>query len=190
MTDKQAKFFYFPAWGKCADANEWRMERGRLVGARLAADGQHQCGVQSVRPLFDAIWDAAEAIALAEHRAVKPDDLRHGCHVVAIGRDRSSKEMVNKEVERVVSLFRLLTNPENVEAQMNWDSPERAEKKNLIQAIKKKAPDEYICHIARDRWNGQFEYPWWEDLPLPALRQLAMTLNNRNAKWEAGKVES
>lgn len=178
MTERQLKFFYFPAWGRCADANDWRMEKGRMRAERST-----DRGTGATADLFAKVWSVAEQLAGAEHRAVKPDDLRRGCHVVAIQRNKSSKDLTNNEVERVVALFRVLTDPDNLDFVMDWEHPDRATQRNLVAAIKRKAEEAYICKIAGDKFRGQFEYPYWEDLKIWQLRQLAVTLNERAKKW-------
>jgi hypothetical protein len=179
MTEAQQKRFYFPAWNKCADANDWRMAKGRFIGRRSAPLGT----APDICAVYDQVFAFAEQLAAAEHRGLKPDDLRHACTMVVTGKNQSSSNLNNREVQRVVDLFDLLRDPTNLDFVMRWVNPEVSERKNLVKAIKQKAEEAYICAIAKDRFNGQFEYPFWEDLPINLLKQLAMTLNNRNRAY-------
>lgn len=192
MTANQQRRFYFPLWGKVCDAQDWRMENARLVGARQPAYGR----AESTR-LYNAVWDVAEILARHEHRAVKPDDLRHACHQVALStpgstpvsgvpagvapavRKISSHTLTNKQLDRVAALFRVLIDPDDIDAMLAWSDPSIGEKKRLEYAIKNAAPFAYIDKICRDKFAGIYSSPFWEDLPLPALKQLVVTLKNR-----------
>jgi hypothetical protein len=180
MTEAQQKRFYFPAWNKCADVNDWRMQKGRFVGSLQTAT---RGAPPDIRAVIEQVWGFAEQLAAAEHRGLKPDDLRHACTMVVTGKNQSSSNLNNREVQRVVDLFDLLRDPTNLDFVMRWVNPEVSERKNLVKAIKAKAEEAYICAIAKDRFSGQFEYPFWEDLPINLLKQLAMTLNNRNRAY-------
>ena len=173
MTEAQSKRFYFPAWHKASLAQNWRMERGRLLASRQAS-----WGFKEVDAAYHAVWDAAEGLARQQHRAVTAEDLRHGCHVAALGVDKSSTEFSNKELDRVVTLFKLLANAEDVDAMMDWLHPENAERKRLSWAVKQ-YPFAYVDKICRGKFGGFYQSPFFEDLPIAALRQLAMTLRGR-----------
>lgn len=174
MTEAQQRSFYFPAWNRCTRANDWRMERGRLVGKRAASHGGPETSA-----LYERVWIAAEELARRQARSVTAEDLRHACHVVALGRDKSSKELRNAEVDRVVGLFRVLQDPDDLDALLDWLHPENGERKRLVAAIKAAAPHAYIDRICRSRSDWNYEPPFWEDLELSALRQLRITLRRR-----------
>jgi hypothetical protein len=175
MTKAQQTRFYFPAWNRCAAANHWLIRAGRLVGKRLETHG----GPQSTN-LYHQVWTAAQARAADHHRAVIPDDLRHACHQVALGHDKPSADLTNKEVDRVVTLFAILQDPDNLDAQIDWDHPDEAARKRLVHSIGNLAPFPYIDQICRDKFGAAYTTPFWEDLSIAHLRQLHLTLRGRH----------
>ena len=177
MTDAQKYKFYFPAWNRCARNNFWTMTKGRLN-----AEPQEN----PLIPELAAVWTYALQIARDEHRGVVPDDLRHACHIVAIGRDKSSEKLTNREVNRVVELFDMLADPDDVTARMRWENPELAEKQGLIKSIKEKAPEDYIRKISEDKFGTMS----WEDLDVHKLRQLVITVTNRRPTWSGPRPKT
>jgi hypothetical protein len=174
MTDKQWFKFYLPAWSACADANTWLSKKGVFLGKQAPMFGRAEAG-----ELYNQVWIAAQQLALAEHRALKPDDFRHACHIVALGRPKSSKDFTNAECDRVVCLFKILTNPDDIDALIEWDHPEIAAVKRLKWSIEHAAPDAYVRKIAADKFGTRL----WEDLEEGQLRHLAMTLRHRRGAW-------
>jgi hypothetical protein len=174
MSPKQLKFFYGPAWTRCARANNWHSLRALALPA---PEIQSPTGQE----LRVAVVDAADALARREHRGPRTDDYRHACHVVALGKNKSSLDMTNAEVERVVALFRVLAEPDSIEAVLEWQSPERAKHRNLVKAARHAAPEAYTREILRHRFGGRDV----EELSVRELQQLCMTLNNRKEAWRA-----
>jgi hypothetical protein len=170
MTERQQKRFYFPAWNECVLANQWRMEKKRLIipEDRLTAEGRQ-------------VVDFALQRAAAEHRGPTLDDLRHAAHIVAFGRDKSSTSLTNAETDKIVTLFRLLTDPENLDAVIAWAAYLRGEDPGSVKRVEwfitNAAPDAYVRQIAADRFGTR----QWENLNLGQKRSLAMTLSNRKA---------
>jgi hypothetical protein len=173
MTEKQHKRFYLAAWNRCANARDWRTEKGRFTGRMIP-----QFGVGTVRELYTQVWTAAHQLALTDHRAIKPDDFRHACHIVALGRDKGSKDFTSAECDRVVTLFKMLTEPDDIDAQIDWDHPENAALRRLKWAIEHSAPDPYVRAIAADKFGTKL----WEDLEPQQLRYLMVTLNERRRR--------
>jgi hypothetical protein len=175
MTEAQQRKFYFPAWNRAAGRHDWVMRGGRLVGKRLDVFGLAQ-----VNGLYQRVWAAAAERALQGHRGVTAEDLRHGCHVVALGQDKGSGDLTSGECDRVVCLFRLMADPDDLDAQIAWEHPEEGEKKRLKWVIGQAAPEAYISAISKDRFGTIF---WETDLSAGQLRQLLMTLKGRQRKW-------
>lgn len=185
MTPSQ-KNLYFNLWREVTIAHDWRMIKGRLLATRPEAAGQAEADKLALR-----VWEAACALAGQAHRAITADDLRHACHIVAIGKDISSKVMTNKQLNRLFALFKFLKDPNNIAAAIAWENPEDADRKSLIIVIQRYAGlactgnaehhvDAYINEICKHRtdWPNYHE-PHWEDLQLHQLRQLVTTLSNR-----------
>ena len=180
MTPAQQRRFYFPAWQDAARRRGWLMMDGRLM-----ADLDAPLWLPIEHPLTDllpAIHARARELASAEHRAPQPNDLRHACHHVALGRDLSSKRMNSSQTDRVVALFRLIADPENLAPLTAWAEPDASKCRRYVRACRLLATDAYILAIARDKFcPGDFEPPFWESLRLPHLAQLLLTLRNRCA---------
>jgi hypothetical protein len=170
MTEKQSKFYYFPAWNKAAAVHEWRMAKGRLVGKR-----QDRHGLEETTGLYHMVWAAAELLARKEARAVRPDDLRHGCHLVALAKDKSSAEFTNAEVDRVVTLFRVLTDPDDLDAIMAWAHPEIRERERMVWFIREKCVEGYVRSLCSQLYGTDD----FLSLNPETLRELVMTLKHR-----------
>lgn len=173
MTKAQTKKFYFPAWTAAVQANGWHMEQCRLQldESRLGVEGR-------------AVVNFARQRAARDHRGITLDDLRHGAHLYALGRDISSSKLENREVDRVVTLFRLLARPDNLKARIAWDSPELAERDGLARYVATLAPEAVILAISRNAWDTA----QWEDRNVSDLRWLVRTLKDRHERKASREV--
>lgn len=174
MTPLQKNRFFFPRWTAACRALGWKMADGRLVlpEAKLNEHGKK-------------VFAAATAIADREQRAPTLDDLRHGCYVVALGRDRDTLKLNNREVDAVASLFKLLVNDTDIAADQRLTNPDIAERERLVLKIHSlKIPDAVIDGVCRKSFAPVYSAPWFEDLPLVSLRALVgilMEISQRNA---------
>ena len=180
MTTKQQRFLYFPAWNRVTLAHNWTMSKGRLQGRR-----QETWAHAEPAELYQRVWEAAGNLARAGHRAITPEDLRHACHVVALGRDKSSTDMDNQETDRVVTLFRILADPDDLDAILAWTNPENSERKRYVASIRQRADFKYIDKLCRDKFSGTYTTPFYEDLPMPQLKQLYLTIRARFPRHQA-----
>lgn len=142
MTDKQKFKFYFPAWRNCCLANEWHMVKGRLDfnPERLTDEGRK-------------VMTFARQRAVTEKRGITLDDMRHGAHWLALGKDKSSAHLNNAEVDRVVCLFRVLQDPDDLDSRIKWEAYERGEDPgavNRLDYIIKTIPDALARKISQD----------------------------------------
>jgi hypothetical protein len=161
---------YGRRWGAVCAANAWRMARGRLAPeARLGGS-----------PAHEQVAALAERHARQMGRSVTVDDLRRACTAAAGGRFVSTYDLTNNQFTALLNLFALLMDPENLQAAIERDQPEIAQRRRYVAAIQRLAPEAYTLEVARDRFGGRFTPPHWEDLPIPALHQLAMTLRHRS----------
>lgn len=177
MTEAQQRRFYFPCWNACAVANGWFMVKGRLRADLVTQREEYAAWSDPARELYLKVVTTAEQLALQNHRHVVADDLRRGCNVVATGKI-SSGDLDNKQTNRVVALFKLLADPEDLDAVMNWIHPENAERGSFVAFLKKKAHEGLIVTIARNA----FATSDWESLPIEKLRWLAKELKNREPR--------
>jgi hypothetical protein len=179
MTDSQKKFFYFPAWNACVQANGWRMAKGRLV---VKAEARMQ------NAELNHVFTFAEQRAMMARRGLTKDDLRHGCHLLALGRDKSSNDLTNADLDHVVTLFRLLTNPLDLNARLAWDAYARGEDPGAVKRVEyfiRRCPEAYVRAIAADKFGTRN----WENLTVKQKGLLSMTLANRRPKAETLKPE-
>ncbi|HSM84591.1 MAG TPA: hypothetical protein VLT16_00510 [Candidatus Limnocylindrales bacterium] len=182
MTEAQQKRFYFPAWNACARVNDWRMVQGRLVADLRRQRAEAQGWPETAREVMLQVLDYAEQLAAQEHRAATAADLRHACNLVATqGRRSSSEDLDNKQTNRVVVLFKLLQEPEDLDAIMGWLHPEESDRKGLANFIRKQAPEATLVAIAKHAFGTIF----WEDLEHGKLKWLLKQVKGRQQEWHA-----
>lgn len=152
MNANQRKFFYFPAWNACAKANRWVMERGRLV-ADLAAQSAESLSEPAGEERRKVIAQA-ETLAAREHRAVKPDDLRHACNLLAsAGKTKHTEDMDNHATTMAVRRFNLLTDPESLDAVMIWLNPAEADRRDYIAYMERTVHEAKLIAISQNAWG-------------------------------------
>lgn len=184
MTTAQEKK-YWRRWNAVSGWLGWFMRAGRLVhGPESTVHGpqsEHHARV----------WQIAQTLAAAGARAVVPEDLRHACHIYAIGRDRSHKDFSNAQFSRVLVLWGnelprgasgalrgLLLDPEDLASIVAWDNSEVAQRRALVEGIRRSAPFAMIDTIARRNCREHYQAPFYEDLPLPELRGVLAALRS------------
>ena len=174
MTEAQQRRFYFPAWNDCAVANGWIMKKGRIQNP--GDRSQYETWSEPARSLALKVITIAEQLAGRDHSAVVPDHLRHGCNFVASeGRTIRSADLTNKETNRAVNLFRLLRDPDDLEAVMNWENPDNADRQSYVVFLKKQFNEATIIAISRNAFGTAH----WEELPIEKLRWIAKQGRNR-----------
>jgi hypothetical protein len=151
----------------------WRLWSKALKTAFRTPDGELDRVSQD--DFAVEIEGLAFAAAFAASRAVTPDDLRHAAHRLACGRDRSSTTLTNREIDRVFALFRLLADPLDLEARLEWQTPERGERRRNEYVVRHAAPEAYASHVA----HGKFGTRNLASLDNRQTKALAMTLRNR-----------
>lgn len=162
MTDKQ-KAFYWRMWRDCQNSNRWYVLKGRLhiEHGRLTEQGRQ-------------VLNHATARAQQNHRAVTMDDLRHGCHLAALGVDKSHDEFSNREFDLVLNTMRLVIDGEDLDAAERLANPAIGERERLKAGISRMAPDAVVREIAGDKFGTRL----WEDLETEQIRELRMTLGH------------
>ena len=181
MNEAQQRRFYFPCWNSCAVANGWFMVKGRLRADLVAQREEYATWSEPGREMYLKVVTTAEQFARAGHRVVtegKPFyDLRYACNVAATGRIHS-EDLDNKQTNRVVALFKLLTDPDDLDAVMNWLHPENAERGSFVAFLRKRAHEALLITIAKNA----FDTDAWDELPIEKLRWLAKELKNREPR--------
>lgn len=115
-----------------------------------------------------------------EHDQEIPD--RHELHVQAIGRDKSHKDFNNEDLDKVLAVFRALSEPWNLNAQIRQDNQPRI---RLVYRIKKLAPEAYRESVMMARWG----HTRLDSLSLSELNQLRYTLTARSHKLRHGEQQ-
>lgn len=184
MTDRQRQFFYMPAWLR-AQAKNWSIKRGLA----LPIDG---------RPENEMVRDVeAAAGVIADGLPCHPNYLRYAAHALARRNyqrwqeDRpveeitlarhviKSGELNQVELEQCVHVFRLCSDPEDMDSWLAWFQPESDQTKRIKWSLENKAVPGYVASLCRSKF-GQDD---WRQLSDPDLRELHLTLKNRPAAW-------
>ncbi|MBE0545726.1 MAG: hypothetical protein IH623_30720 [Verrucomicrobia bacterium] len=165
---------YFRTWAAAAKAHGWDS-----IAGVTAAVARHKNGdvwqSPELNQTLSIIYTAAQNYALQSARSITANDLRHGCHFVALGRSVSSKRFTNGDFDRVLGLLRLLTDPTNLRNVLAFqDNGQAGERKRQLHVIHQ-SPPAYVARIANDK----FGHSRIDDLTLEQLRQLALTLRHR-----------
>ncbi|ODU25014.1 MAG: hypothetical protein ABS95_01155 [Verrucomicrobia bacterium SCN 57-15] len=168
MTPRQQKALYFPAWRIAAANHGWTSSRPVRV-PRVAVFGGPE-----VNDLYQRIWTIAQEKA-GPLTAPNADHFRRACHVIAIGQDKSSCDLTNAELDRVLALFKLLADPDDLAALMSWNNPDEERRKRILWWLKKECVESYVVEVCRQK----FQTANWEALSFKQLQQLHMTLKNR-----------
>jgi hypothetical protein len=189
MTTAQRSRFYFPAWAAAARVHGWSTPRTILTAQR-----QPCWASPDLNPLYQRIWEAALQQAAARQASLPslesllsllPDDFRHACHLVAIGHPKSANDLTNDECDRVVALFNLLADPNDLRAVMAWTSPNEARRRRILYWIEHNCVESYVVAVCREKFGT--DEP--RSLRFEQLRQLHMTLKNRPAARRSSRRE-
>lgn len=174
-------------------------QRMRYLRRWSAAWRRHWCGVRAGEPLArpdrgpsllrDQVVAAAASVAARRGESLTADDIRRGCHVVAIGRNASSRTLTNREQDLVIAIFdRLAEGDHELQGQVlldrhaaaagNTSAIPTADRSRLIRGIAASGyPAAAVAAISRDA-HGTSE---WRSLPTDRLARLALTIRQRAA---------
>lgn len=181
MTQRQHKHFYLPAWIRCSKANGWRMAKGRLAVSnplQPEISSSARLAPPETLPELLQVWDAAGQIAARWHSGINVEHLRHACHVVAIGRGKSSLDLTNSEVNLIVALMDVLADPLDLSARRRWEFPEEVSREDTIAHCRRLAPEGYIRAIA----GRMFDVRELDDLTLGQAQSVRRKLFERQGK--------
>lgn len=169
MTPAQDKL-YWRTWGKAVAANGWRMDKCRLQGLPEDVPVSH-----TDRDLRPAAIRFALQCAAREFHGPTPNDLRHGAHCLALGRDKSHRTLTNPELTRVLALFRLLADPADLKARVAWDHPEEARRSSLVEFVRRCGTEAARRSVSQNA----FQTSEWEELEESQLKYLLRQLKER-----------
>lgn len=187
MTRAEKKRFFFPAWNRAAESHGWVLRGGRLAGKRLEVFGPGHRSEINVE--YQKVWNAAEQFSATAHRAVQPSDLRHGCYVAALRRDKKTDDLFHKEVTRVVNLFKVLADPDDLDAVLDYFHPVNQERKELVWWLENKATAGWPADLAEDIY-GTRDWPSLETWQLRALRGTIRDRKNGVAEHSVSTSEN
>ena len=120
-------------------------------------------------------WALWKKVCAAQGWKTSDSEKRHEAHVKILGFDISHKHMENKQVDRIFNGFKLLINPDDLNAVLFFGDPAKEEKKRLLWRIGQLAPPAYVKTVS----DGKFGTIHYEDLNAIQLEQLRNTLANR-----------
>jgi hypothetical protein len=109
MTPAQ-RHLYWRAWAQAARAQGWD-----TVGGLRNQQPPPECADPVQNLIHDAMVLAMER---AGQEPLRPDHVRHAIHQIVLGRDCSSRDLQNRELDLVLAAFRLLANPTDLGAIM------------------------------------------------------------------------
>ena len=175
---------YWRRWKVVSDHNHWRMSKGRLSPeAVLAGSAPHEQAVA-----------AAKARALQHHRSLTADDLRHGCHVAALGHDKSHTAFSNRDFDKLLcwwgderSIVGLLLQPAHLGSEIHRANPDLQARVRHLKFLHEDCLGGYVVSEC-ERIFGTKD---WEALRTEELLQLSNHLRARpNALRESKRIES
>ena len=178
-------------WGGVVLANKWARIDGRLCSEAASAERSQWHG---------RVWAFADLLARRKHTAVGVEELRKGAYMLILGETKSLTQFNNDDLDRVLIVFRLLVEPDDLLAVNDFlayeafDAAKReigrckalgvpcgvalpedpGERRRHLYYIRSCKP-EYVRIILRDRFAGRMA----EELSLAELRSLTTTLKNR-----------
>lgn len=189
LTDAQKTLHwsYTHGWAAVCRANRWPTSASCN---RFADDARREACSEWHRK----VWEFAETIARQQYRAVTADDLRKGCYMLALGSPKSLTQFNNADLDRVLVVFRLMIEPDDLGAVRDWlayeafdharkeiaagrpcalpdDPGERRRHMHTLHNV----PEAVLRHLLHDRFGGQN----LEDLSLRDLREFTTTIKNR-----------
>ena len=135
-------------------------------------------------------WREWGAVSRHCKAAAQPVPDRHELHVRALGADKSHKAFTNADLDKVLGVFRAISNPDSIGRQLRQIDQPRARKLAKIAEIKRclalyiTDPDGYVLSVIEDKFTGVLHIadlsnnPPHPDRP-SQLDQLIMTLEAR-----------
>ena len=182
MTESQRLNFYFPAWNRLWKTLKVLTLEQMEERFRSAHGPACELGLKVIT--------VARQIANSQ---VTAEELRHACNVVATaggsGSPKAScKGMNHGEVQRVVSLFDLLAEPDSIKAVEAWLHPEVASARGLVKVIERAAPEGLLRHIFMNAFDSS---EWREGTRQQLVWLLKQVKGRKNLQKEtkATKVE-
>lgn len=114
-------------------------------------------------------------------RKVDPAADRHALHAQALGADKSHKDFSNADLDKVLGVFRAISDASNLNAQLRQAGQERF---RLKFSIGKLAPASYTAAICQDRFGTRD----LDELTIEQLLQVRITLSARASARRARKA--
>jgi hypothetical protein len=120
-------------------------------------------------------------------RQAKPDADRHTLHAEALGRDKSSNAFDNADLDKVLGVFRAISRPADVNAQIRQLNQPRIRSMHRLQELTTELgvhfgnqfrAESYVVVICQNKFHQNF----FTELSDRELQQLVMTVENRLRK--------
>jgi hypothetical protein len=184
MTDSQKYGFYLPVWRRVQAARGWARKPLDLDEEKF------RMWPDPAGPLALKVLLFAKQTALQEDRNVAAEDLRRACTLVATSAldikaaTISSKHLDNKQVNHLVTLFRLLIDPDDLKAVTDWMHPESVQLRGLVETLRKMAPEGTLRAI----FHNVYHTKNWEDGNRQQLIWMIRELKGRQKTWHREPV--
>ena len=126
--------------------------------------------------LYWRLWSAAcMTQGWKQLSPAEQDARRHAAHATALGRDKSSHHLDNRDLDSIFATFKALADPlhpgaDPATARRLTQDP--GEKKRLLHRIARLAPDRYARQVALDTFGTTY----LDNLSIAQLTQLSDTL--------------
>lgn len=170
MTPAQDKK-YWRRWAACVRANRWTMTSGRLNALAVLDASEPHCNVAA----------AARQLAAEQAVGLTPDHLRHACHIVALGRDKSHAKFTNKEFDALLNYWGderairgFLIMPDDLAAAIHDAAPELKVRERLLIGIRRDFIEAYVARLSGNIY-GTKDWEKLNDADLTNLHHLLQT---------------
>ena len=177
MTTAQ-KTLYFRLWGAAFKANWIAKNSAAWPLAHNCQDNQAATPNSAPDATVEIIFRTPYAVLVEPQTEwaglITAHDLRHRCHVIATGKAVSSKSATNAQLDRIFTLFKLLIDPDDLDAVLAWENPTQGQRKRMEHYIAKFNP-----HYVDKLLKNKFRAGHISELNEAQLKQLCTTLAHR-----------
>jgi hypothetical protein len=184
MTDGQKYGLYLPVWQRVQKARGWARKPLDLD------EDKFRMWPDPAGPAALRVLTFAKQTAASECRNVAAEDLRRACTLVATmdmdvsAATPSSKHLNNRQVNHLVALFRLLIDPDDLQAVNDWLHPENAEKRGMVSLLRKLAPEGTLRAI----FSNAYGTKEWDEGDKQQMVWLLKQVKGRQRKWHREPV--
>jgi len=135
-------------------------------------------------------WRLWSAVCRQQEWKNGDDNHRHACHVQALGFDKPHADFTNDDFDKIITLFKHLSQPDSLSAQIEADQYQDGDdpglRRRYLWIIKQAGLTENYWHdyYSSMHDSGRFSNPLadWQTLPISELKTLMDFIVNRARK--------